>query len=198
MTQELDAILKELSAIQQTAVNWGEGAALVLAGPGAGKTRVLTARIARLLNESRDRKFRILALTFTTKAATEMRERVETLAPGLTDRAFIGTFHAFCTQVLRQHGSHLGIRPDFGIYDQDDDRHALLLDALREAIARGEDIAEDDARWLKTIDQLRARLVVPEKAAAQFRDLATGARVARVYQLYEAALRSRNVLDFNG
>jgi DNA helicase-2/ATP-dependent DNA helicase PcrA len=198
MTEALDTILKELTAIQQAAVSWGEGAVLVLAGPGSGKTRVLTARIARLLNETRTKNFRILALTFTTKAAMEMRERVETLVPGLTERTFIGTFHAFCTQVLRQHGSHLGIRPDFGIYDQDNDREALLADALREAKERGEDVVEDDTRWLKTIDQLKARLVLPEKAAAQFRDPPTGARVARVYQVYEAALRSRNVLDFNG
>jgi DNA helicase-2/ATP-dependent DNA helicase PcrA len=180
MTQELDAIFKDLSAIQQTAVNWGEGAALVLAGPGAGKTRVLTERIARLLNESRKRKFRVLALTFTTKAATEMRERVETLVPGLTERSFIGTFHAFCTQVLRQHGSHLNIRPDFGIYDQDNDREAALADALREAAGAGENVSDDDTRWLKTIDQLKSRLVVPDKTAEKFRDPAVGARVTRV------------------
>jgi DNA helicase II / ATP-dependent DNA helicase PcrA len=198
MTQELDTILKDLSAIQQTAVNWGEGAALVLAGPGAGKTRVLTARIARLLTESGDRKFRILALTFTTKAATEMRERVETFAPGLSDRTFIGTFHAFCTQVLRQHGSHLDIRPDFGIYDQDNDREAALADALREAAEAGENVSEGDTRWLKTIDQLKSRLVLPDKTAERFQDAAVGAKIARVYEIYEAALRSRNVLDFNG
>lgn len=198
MTQALEAISKELTDIQRVAVNWGDGAALVLAGPGSGKTRVLTARIARLLNEARDKNFRILALTFTTKAAMEMRERVEVLVPGLTERTFIGTFHAFCTQVLRQHGSHLGIRPDFGIYDQDSDREALLLDALRDAVGRGENVAEDDTRWLKTIDQFKARLIVPDKAAAATRDSATGARITGVYKIYEDALRARNVLDFNG
>ena len=198
MTLTLEAILNELTPIQQQAVRWQDGAVLVLAGPGAGKTRVLTARIARLLDETRGRNFRVLALTFTTKAAMEMRERVEVLVPGLTDRTFVGTFHAFATQVLRQHGSHLKIRPDFGIYDQDSDREALLFDALREAAAGGAEVTEGDKRWLKTIDQLKARLVVPEKAAAQFRDPAVGARVARVYQLYEDAMRTRNVMDFNG
>jgi DNA helicase-2/ATP-dependent DNA helicase PcrA len=127
-----------------------------------------------------------------------MRERVETLVPGLTERSFIGTFHAFCTQVLRQHGSHLNIRPDFGIYDQDNDREAALADALREAAGAGENVSDDDTRWLKTIDQLKSRLVAPDKTAEKFRDPAVTARVTRVYEIYEAALRSRNVLDFNG
>jgi DNA helicase II / ATP-dependent DNA helicase PcrA len=197
MTPELGAILKQLTPIQRQAVQWRDGAALVLAGPGAGKTRVLTARIAELLDETRGKHFRVLALTFTTKAAMEMRERVDALVPGLTDRTFVGTFHAFATQVLRQHGSHLGIRPDFGIYDQDSDREALLRDALRQA-ANDTDVSDQDTRWLKTIDQLKSRLVVPEKAAAQFRNPAVGSTVGRVYQLYEDAMRARNVMDFNG
>src|ERR1035438_6936419 len=117
MNPELQKLLENLSPIQQTAVNWQDGACLVLAGPGAGKTSVLTARIARLLNDSVGRKFRILALTFTTKAAAEMRSRVELLVPGVAEeRTFIGTFHAFCTQVLKQHGSHIEIKSDFGIF----------------------------------------------------------------------------------
>ncbi|HJU11162.1 MAG TPA: ATP-dependent helicase, partial [Candidatus Binataceae bacterium] len=198
MNQTLDSFSTDLTEIQAAAVAWGNGAALVLAGPGSGKTRVLTARIARLLKESPNKNFRILALTFTTKAAMEMRERVERIAPGMAERTFIGTFHAFCTQVLRQHGSHLGIPPDFGIYDQDRDREALLADALRESGQGEPSLAQDDVRWLKTIDQLKARLVVPEKTTDAFRDPATGNHVARVYQIYEDALRSRNVLDFNG
>lgn len=198
MTPELEAILASLSDIQSEAVAVQEGAALVLAGPGAGKTRVLTARIARILDASRHRKFRLLALTFTTKAAMEMRERVEALVPGLAERTFIGTFHAFCTQLLRQHGSHLGMSPDFAIFDQDADRVALLEDALVEAEAAGTAVTIDDVRWLKTIDQLKSRLIVPEKTAERFRDPKAGATAARVYEIYEAALHARNSMDFNG
>ena len=187
----------DLTDIQREAVLFDEGAALVLAGPGAGKTRVLTSRIARILDESRDRKFRVLALTFTTKAAMEMRDRVETLVPGLTERTFIGTYHAFCTQLLRQHGSHLGMSPDFAIFDQEADREALLEEALARCDA-GSTVTVEDVRWLKTIDQLKSRLVVPEKTASRFRDPSTGATAARVYEIYEAALRSNNSLDFNG
>ena len=161
MTPELDAILHSLRGNQGEAAAWTEGAALVLAGPGAGKTRVLTARIARILDESRGRNFRVLALTFTTKAASEMRERVDQLVPGLVERSFIGTFHAFCTQLLRQHGSHLGISPDFAIFDQDADREAVLVDALAEAAARGEPVSADYVRWLKAIGELKAKLIVP-------------------------------------
>ena len=164
MTAELDAILGSLSPIQKEAATWGEGPALVLAGPGSGKTRVLTCRIAKMLDDSRSKNFRILALTFTTKAAAEMRDRVDRLVPGLIERTFIGTFHAFCTQLLRQHGSHLGMAPDFTIFDQDADREALLSDALA---ANSEINDQEDVRWLRTIDQLKSRLVVPEKAASQ-------------------------------
>ncbi len=198
MTPELAAAFDRLSVTQRQAVDWGEGAALVLAGPGVGKTTVLTTRIARILDNSRNRNFRVLALTFTTKAGDEMRTRVEGMVPGLTERAVIGTFHSFCAQVLRQHGSHLGIRPDFGIYDQDQDREELLRDAIRQAAENGETVAQDDVRWLKAIDQLRSSLVSPEKTAQRFRDPKAGERAARVYGIYENALRTRNLMDFNG
>jgi DNA helicase II / ATP-dependent DNA helicase PcrA len=198
MTPELTAAMDLMSPTQRQAAEWGEGAALVLAGPGVGKTTVLTTRIARILDASRNRNFRILALTFTTKAGDEMRRRVESLVPGLVDRTVIGTFHAFCAQILRQHGSHLGVKPDFGVYDQDDDREELLRDALRAAAEKGNSVSTEDTRWLKVIDQLRSNLVGPAKTATRFRDSATGERAARVYAIYETALREQNVMDFNG
>jgi len=95
MVTPLETTLRELSDIQRKAVEWDDGALLVLAGPGCGKTRVLTCRAARLLDRSRDERFRILALTFTNKAAHEMSNRLTTLAPGLAERAGIHTFHGF-------------------------------------------------------------------------------------------------------
>ena len=198
MSSALEDALERLSPTQRQAAEWGDGAALVLAGPGVGKTTVLTARIARILDSSRKRNFRVLALTFTTKAGDEMRTRVEALVPGLTERTVIGTFHAFCAQVLRQHGSHLGIKPDFGVYDRDEDRAELLKEALREAAVKGEPVSPDDVRWLKAIDQLRSGLVSPEKAASRFQNPESGAQAARVYSIYESALRQRNTMDFNG
>lgn len=198
MNERLAALIASLSEDQRAAVNWQDGALLVLAGPGAGKTRVLTARIARLLEASRDQKFKILALTFTNKAGREMRERVEVLVPDLIDRANIQTFHSFCAQILQQHGTHTGIKSDFGIYDQEPDRKALFSDALREAQCRGEPVAETDLRFLETIDRLRENLIIPEKTAGRYNDARYGEHVARVYKLYEQALSNANVLDFNG
>jgi DNA helicase-2/ATP-dependent DNA helicase PcrA len=198
MNPELSSAIERLSSTQRLAAEWNSGACLVLAGPGVGKTTVLTARIARLLDESPGKKFRILAVTFTIKAGDEMRDRVEQLVPGLSERTTIGTFHSFCAQILRQHGSHLGIKPDFGVYDQDADRIELLRDAIRNSTSRRVNVTEDDVRWLKTIDQLRSNLVSPAKTAAHFQDKHIGEQVAAVYEIYEEALRERNIMDFNG
>ena len=194
MTHRFNLALHELTPTQLQAVCWDKGPAMVLAGPGVGKTTILTHRIARLLHESPKRHFRILALTYTTKAGDEMRKRVEELAPELVDRIFIGTFHAFCTQLLRQHGSHLGIKPDFGIYVLDEDRKELLRDAL----AGVEGTKPDDVRWLEVIDQLRRKLITPEKVMSHYRNPTTSARVSKTYEIYERALESHNVLDFDG
>lgn len=198
MTPELKAALERLSPTQRKAVDWGDGAALVLAGPGVGKTTVLTTRVARILDETPKKNFRVLALTFTTKAGDEMRTRIEQLVPGMNERVSVGTFHSFCAQVLRQHGSHLGIKPDFGVYEQQSDFEELLKEGLSAAVVRGEPVSVEDYRLLSTINQLRANLVGPAKAAARFTDAKLGERVARAYSVYEQTLRERNVLDFNG
>ena len=198
MSDALKSTLAELTDIQRQAVDWDNGALLVLAGPGSGKTRVLTCRIARLLDSSRDQHFRILALTFTNKAANEMANRVAALAPGLEERANISTFHGFCAQVLRQHGIHLDIKPDFTIYSQEADRRAVLEDALNRD---GRNASHSDMRLLPLIDYLKGQFVTPENAE-QVVDSMNGAtidpsRVAHIYRLYEKELRRINALDFN-
>ena len=121
----------ELNPIQKSATEWGKGSVILLAGPGSGKTKVLTIRIAKLINESKDKKFRILALTFTNKAANEMRTRVDSMVFDAGNRLFIGTFHSFCADVLRQHGSHIGVKGNFTITSDDNDRLDVLRDALK-------------------------------------------------------------------
>ena len=197
MSKPLDAALEVLTRIQRQAVEWDHGPLLVLAGPGSGKTQVLTCRIARLLDASRQKNFRILALTFTNKAADEMKGRVATFVPGLEERANIGTFHSFCSQVLRQHGVHIGIQPDFAIYSTDDDRRAVLEDALRRAQSEGNPVSPDDVRFLGLIDRLKARLIEPSAAVSALTRLDDPERVAATYQVYEEELRRINALDFN-
>ncbi|WP_420146322.1 ATP-dependent helicase [Sphingobium sp.] len=188
----LETALAKLTEIQREAVGWDNGAMLVLAGPGSGKTQVLTCRIARLLNEGRDQSFRVLALTFTNKAADEMKERVATFVPGLEERANIGTFHSFCGQVLRQHGIHLGINPDFAIYSQDDDRKAVLEDALKRT---GMDA--DCVRYLGLIDRMKTLLIEPKDALSRLSRTTNPQIIAQAYEAYESELRRLNVLDFN-
>lgn len=200
MNNPLDEALEALTDIQRQAVDWESGALLVLAGPGSGKTQVLTCRIARLLNSSPDRRFRILALTFTNKAANEMSARVAALVPAMVGRTNIGTFHAFCAQVVRQHGVHLGIKPNFAIYSQTKDRQAILDDALRREGALEWD--RSSLRLLPAIDHLKTRLVEPD-AAADHVGVMNGlaiddtAKVVHAYRLYEEELRRANALDFH-
>src|SRR5208337_2430754 len=113
-----------LNENQRLAVEWNGGPILVLAGPGSGKTTVLTLKVARLLSEDPD--ISVLALTFTVKAAEEMRERLDRITNMSADRAHLCTFHSFAGDILRQHGSHVGIQPDFSLLTLDDDRLALL------------------------------------------------------------------------
>ncbi len=119
-----------LSDAQRQAVEWDGGPLLVLAGPGAGKTEVLAERVVRIIRNSPKRRFRVLGLTFTNFAAGEMKQRVALRLGRESDRVRLGTFHSFCAGVLRQHGSHLGLRPDFRILTLDSDRAVVLADAL--------------------------------------------------------------------
>lgn len=187
----LSVALSELTEAQAVAVDWRDGPMFVLAGPGSGKTRVLTTRVAKLLADTPDRSFRVLALTFTNKAADEMSGRVTALVPEQERRALIGTFHSFCMQMLQQHGSHIGINPDFAIYSLDVDRQEILRDAIKQA-----GLGSDDVRLLSTVDKLKSQLVQPEGSARYFRDPSDGARVEQVYTAYEAALMRVNALDF--
>ena len=199
MGDKLQTTLQELTKIQRKAVEWEDGPLLVLAGPGSGKTRVLTCRVAQLLENSKGKRFRVLALTITHKAAHEMSGRVAALVPELDERADIHTFHSFCAQLLRQHGAHLGIKPNFAIFSRKCDRQAILEDAIR---CHSQLSNRSDCRFLPMIDNLKARMIGPDQVERidhgtrnESPELSKG--LAQAYRLYERELRRANALDFN-
>ncbi len=182
----------DLNPEQQEAVRHRGGPILVFAGAGSGKTRVITCRIAELLSEGVPPS-RILAVTFTNKAANEMRERVERMAGRASDGLWIGTFHAICARILRIEGRNVGLEPNFVIYD-DADQIGLVREILKK-----KDIDEKaiSARGILTeISGAKEKLLDPEtyaeKSAGYVERIA-----ADVYKLYNAALRKANALDFD-
>ena len=146
--------LYRLNENQLSAVGWTDGPLLVLAGPGSGKTLVLTLRAARILQEDPDAS--MLALTFTTKAADEMRQRLDLLMGGRADRAHLCTFHSFAGDILRQHGSHVGIQPDFSMFTNDEDRIAVLEGVIRGLNCDTSAIPADRKNLLFLLDRLFA------------------------------------------
>lgn len=180
---------------------WDKGPLLVLAGPGSGKTKVLTCRIARILEQSAGQHFRILALTFTNKAAAEMRNRVEELVPNELVRVRLTTFHSYAAELLQQHGNHLDFRPDFQILSNEADREALLEDVLGR-LRKDLSISLPDhfkaAQLLPAITQLLERCVQPDRAEVllQQSNVENASSLAHVYAAYREALRRTNSLDF--
>jgi DNA helicase-2/ATP-dependent DNA helicase PcrA len=184
-------ILQSLNQQQQQAVMAGLGPVLVLAGPGSGKTRVLTHRIAYLIDTMKEQPYHILAVTFTNKAAREMESRVMQLlgerAKGLT----LGTFHAICAQMLRREADQLPFKSNYVIFDSDDQLDLVKL-ALR-------DFNIDDKKYRPasvhaSISNAKNELILPDDFPVQnYRDEV----VARVYRRYQELLLTNNALDFD-
>lgn len=188
--------LSTLNENQRAAVEWQDGPLLVLAGPGSGKTRVLTYRIARLIEASPNKHFKILGLTFTNAAAAEMRQRIASLVPSSDERILLTTFHSFAGDLLRQHGHHIGLRPDFTILVQDADRHSILDEAIERA--EYQDGGSSSERLLPLVTRLIENDVAPSAALQVLEptSLENPSGIAKVYQCYRALLIERNSLDF--
>ena len=184
--------LDSLNPEQREAVSYRGGPLLIFAGAGSGKTRVITVRIASLLQEGVWAS-RILAVTFTNKAAREMKERVETLVGGAAAGMWIGTFHSICGRMLRMDGAAIGIDRNFVIYD-DADQTSLVREILK---ARNIDDKSISPRGLlNEISHAKERLLTPEKYAERastfFERIASD-----VFKDYNAGLRRANALDFD-
>jgi DNA helicase-2/ATP-dependent DNA helicase PcrA len=185
---------KELNPQQLEAVQAIEGPVLILAGAGSGKTRVITYRVAHLIENHNVRPESILAVTFTNKAAEQMTNRVNTLLRSLrSGNPMIATFHSFCVRVLRRHISAIGYGNDFTIYD-DADQLSLVKTCLKE-LDLDEKLVSPRAA-LSGIGHAKNRGTSPEGAYRQAHD-AKAEKIAVVYDLYEKKLRKANALDFD-
>jgi ATP-dependent DNA helicase UvrD/PcrA len=182
-----------LNDAQSAAVRQTDGPVLIFAGAGSGKTRVLTHRIAQLLGEMRVAPERILAVTFTNKAAGEMKSRLQAMVGPIARDVWVGTFHAMCVRILRRDGSRIGIGRSFAVID-DSDQRQLVKEIL-------DDLDYDErhlsaSACLAEIDKAKNALIWPETYAEKQTSFA-GERIANVYSEYQRRLAESNSLDFD-
>ena len=187
-------LLANLNPEQRRAVEHGQGPALVLAGAGSGKTRVIVYRIAYLMRNAASRPENILAVTFTNKAAQEMRERVHLLmGPNRPSEPLISTFHSLCVRILRREIQRLGYRKDFTIYDTDDQKQ-LIKQVMEETEIRDSDLTQREV--LSRISYAKNHNILPERYAELFPS-DTSDDIQRLFTAYNRRLRMANALDFD-
>lgn len=185
--------LDRLNEAQRQAVDTLDGPLLVLAGAGTGKTRVLTTRLAHLIHRGRAKPYQILCVTFTNKAAREMRDRVAELVGGSTEGMWLGTFHALAARILRRHAELVGLKPSFTILDTDDQIRLL------KQILQAEQV--DEKRWparmlIHVIQRWKDKGLTPDRVnAGEAGDLVNG-RAVDIYRQYQERLTTLNAADF--
>ena len=189
------SIYDTLNKEQAEAVRHTEGPVLILAGAGSGKTRVITHRIAYLMDECGVNPWNILAITFTNKAAGEMRERVDNMIGFGAESVWISTFHSMCVRILRRHIDLLGYESSFTIYDTDDQK-SLMKDVCKYLKIDTKDLKE--RAILSEISSAKNELITP----LQYREENTGVsfrnkRIADAYDEYQKRLKKNNALDFD-
>ena len=185
--------LNALNPEQRAAVQRTEGPLLVLAGAGSGKTRVLTYRAAYLMEKGVP-PWKILAITFTNKAAREMADRVHRLAGAQAEEAWISTFHSCCARILRRDIDKLGYKPQFAIYDEDD-RMTVIKSVAKELKLSDKEFPPKQIRAV--ISDAKNRMLTPaewlKESGADFRSK----KLCEAYELYEKSLKANNALDFD-
>lgn len=188
------SIYDTLNPMQKEAVLQTEGPLLILAGAGSGKTRVLTHRVAYLIEEKQVNPWNILAITFTNKAAGEMRERVDQLVGFGAESIWVSTFHSTCVRILRRHIEYLGYTTNFSIYDSDDQK-TLMKQVFKAMDVDTKQFKERSV--LGTISSAKDKLIGPEEfllnAGQDFRQR----RIGEIYKEYQKRLKKNNALDFD-
>ena len=189
---------KKYTKSQKMAIEWNDGPVIVLAGPGSGKTAVLTERIKRILLNSQDQSFRVLALTFTNKAAAEMSARILDGNQENDHRLFIGTFHSFCSEVLRNHGTYVGINSNFELYSSDDDVNDIISDLQLKYNEENGDTIPDNINVGKAIKYFEKHLCISDGDLDVVMPKTAYAREYKwFYHKYIEYMLANNVLDFD-
>lgn len=188
------SIYHTLNDKQQEAVFHTEGPLLILAGAGSGKTRVLTHRIAYLIEEKGVNPWNILAITFTNKAAGEMRERVDKLVGFGSESIWVSTFHSSCVRILRRFIDRLGYNTNFTIYDSDDQK-TLMKDVCKSLQLDPKRYKERNL--LAAISSAKDEMVTPEEYELKAQGDFARQQIAKVYREYEKQMRANNALDFD-
>ncbi len=186
--------LKGLNDRQKEAVLHGEGPLLILAGAGSGKTRVLTHRIAYLIEKRGIYPGNILAITFTNKAANEMKERIENLLAGDVEDIWMGTFHSVCVRILRRDIDKIGYERSFSIYDRDE-QITLIKECIKEMDLDREKFRESSV--LATISHLKDKMISPDTYINENYSNYYLRNVGELYALYQKKLKQNNALDFD-
>jgi len=189
----LPAYLRNLNPPQLDAVTSTEGPLLVLAGAGTGKTRVLITRVCHLMVTRKAFANQILAVTFTNKAAAEMRSRIAAIVGDSVEAMWLGTFHSLAARILRRHAEHVGLKPNFTILDQDDQ-----IRLIKQLLA-AENI--DDKKWPArvvhgVIERWKDRGLTPDKVGTDPSGEVAGGRAVELYAMYQARLQTLNACDF--
>ena len=183
-----------LNSMQQEAVYYTKGPLLILAGAGSGKTRVLTHRTVYLMEEQRVNPYHIMAITFTNKAAGEMRERIDRLAGFGAESVWVSTFHSTCVRILRRYIDRLDYDNNFTIYDADDQKTVMKEVCKRLQI---DTKIYKEKSFLNIISSAKDELISPEEFTLQAAGDFGKERQAAVYREYQAQLRKNNALDFD-
>ena len=184
----------QLNPQQQEAVECTEGPLLIIAGAGSGKTRVLTQRIAYLITEKQVNPWNILAITFTNKAAGEMRDRVDQLADVNGGSVWVSTFHSTCVRILRRYIDRLGYDTNFTIYDTDDQKH-VIKDIIKQMDL--DTRMFKDRALLSAISSAKNELISPEEYQLDAAGDWNKQTISKVYNAYQRVLKQNNALDFD-
>ena len=187
-------ILEGLNDKQYEAVVNSEGPCLVIAGAGSGKTKVLTHKIAYLLNEKDIKPWNILAITFTNKAANEMKERVEKLVGEATKDMWLGTFHSICVKILRMFIDRIGYDKSFIIFDTSDQR-TLIKECLKSLDI--DDKMFTDRSVLSEISNAKNEMLEPVQYAMKANGDYRKEKISGIYALYQQRLKENNAVDFD-